>query len=115
MLRTASNSNRTGSPCPFCGQLHGTACNGVDQARPVAHDAQQRDWRNILDAARKAEVENVQLRKVLADALSAMRDWGAEEDGIPVDVGAWNAYCDGAMLLGWCIDPAYAVEGVNDE
>lgn len=48
MLRTASNSNRTGSPCPFCGQLHGTACNGVDQERPVVHHAQQCDWRSVL-------------------------------------------------------------------
>lgn len=36
------------SPCPFCGQLHGTACNGVDQERPVVHHAQQCDWRSVL-------------------------------------------------------------------
>jgi hypothetical protein len=57
------------------------------------------------------EAENVQLRKVLADALSAMRDWGAEEDGIPVDFGAWKAYCDGARLLGWHVYHEQAAEG----
>lgn len=88
------------APCPFCGQLHGTAC-------PTTLLIDSREYR--LDH------ENAQLRKVLANALSAIRDWGAEEDGIPEDFGAWKAYCDGARLLGWHVYQEQAAEGADDE
>lgn len=64
----------------------------------------------------RLERENAQLRNALADALSAMRAWGADEDGIPGDFGAWKAYCAGATLLGCDVDASdMAVEGADDE
>ncbi len=71
--------------------------------------------RELVAIAREAEAENMQLREALSNTLIAMDAWGAEEDGIPSDFGAWDAYCDGARLLGWHIYPEQAVEGADDE
>ena len=40
------------TPCPFCGQIHGTACNATGDATTpaVVQDAQRYDyWREDLD------------------------------------------------------------------
>ena len=41
------------TPCPFCGQIHGTACNATGDATipAVVPDAQRYDWREELDMA----------------------------------------------------------------
>lgn len=67
----------------------------------------------LATIAREAEAENAQLREALSNALIAMDGWGAEEDGIPSDFGAWDAYCEGARLLGWHVYQEQAAEGVE--
>ena len=55
------------APCPFCGQIHGTACNQSDATNTaVAPGAQQYDWRSSVEAAR-----SMILGGVLADRLAA--------------------------------------------
>ena len=88
--------------------------DGSDPAHDAAVELASIARGHILESVRqRAEAEQLRqqrdaARAILADALNAMRDLGAPEDGTPADFRAWKAYQDGAMLLGWCIDPAYA-------
>ena len=106
--------------CPSCGQrpryrgirpviswdveADGPMC--ADLWHALHPDAALDDLAAIAQEAEQLQQQMDAARAILADALHAMRDWGADEDGVPSEFGAWKAYQDGAMLLGWCIDPA---------
>ena len=76
------------TPCPFCGQIHGTACNATTPANPtgqiatvaatpvVAHDAQRYDWREELDMATDYGMSLAAAARVAAyiERLEAERD-----------------------------------------
>ena len=76
------------TPCPFCGQIHGTACDATTPANPigqiatvaatpvVAHDAQRYDWREELDMATDYGMSLAAAARVAAyiERLEAERD-----------------------------------------